>query len=61
MSSLGGFAHEMFELGEDLLDGVQIRAVRRQEQKPCAFASNGVTDSRLFVAGEIVHDDNVAC
>lgn len=24
VGSLGGFSHEMFELGKDLLDGVQV-------------------------------------
>ena len=36
--AFGGFAHEVLELGEDLLDGIEIGAVGRQEHKarPCA-------------------------
>lgn len=61
MGSFGGFAHQMFELGKDLLDGVQVGAVRRQEQEPCADASDGATDGWPLVAGEIVHDHDIAC
>ena len=56
MCSLDCFAHEMFELGEDLLDGVQVGAIRRQEQEARADASDGAADGRPFVAGEIIHD-----
>ena len=59
--SLCGFAHQVFEFGEDLLDGVQIGAIWRQEQQPCADAADGRTDGRPLVAAQIVHDDNVAC
>jgi hypothetical protein len=33
VSSLGGFAHEVFELGEDLFDRIEVGAVGRQEQQ----------------------------
>jgi len=33
---LGGFAHSVFELGEDLLDRIEIGAVGRQEEHPRA-------------------------
>ena len=36
MGPLGGFAHQVFELGEHLLDRVEVWAVRRQEQEPGA-------------------------
>lgn len=58
--SLCGFAHEVFELGEDLLDGVQVGAVGRQEQQSCANAADCGADGRPFVAAQIVHDDDVA-
>jgi hypothetical protein len=60
MGSFSGFAHEMFELGKDLLDWVQIGAVGRQEQEPCADAPDCVADGGPLVAGEIVHDDDIA-
>jgi hypothetical protein len=44
MCSLGGLAHEMSEFGEDLLDGVQVGAIRRQEQEPCAHVSGGALE-----------------
>jgi hypothetical protein len=59
--SFGGFAHEVFELGEYLLDGVQIGTVGRQEQQVCADAPDCVANGGALVAGEIVHDHNVAC
>lgn len=40
----GGFAHHCLELGEDLLDGVEVRAVERQERKqggPSPLARSG--------------------
>ena len=60
MSSLCCFAHEVFELGEDLLDGVQIGAVRWQEQQSSADAADCATNGRPLVAGEIVHDHDIA-
>ena len=44
MGPLGGFAHEMLELGEDLLDRVEIRALGRQEKKLGTDAAGGVAD-----------------
>jgi len=58
--SFGCFAHQVFELGEHLLDGVEVWAVRRQEQQPCAAAANGGTDCIASVTSEIIHDDYVA-
>ena len=60
MCALGGFAHEMLELGEDLLDRVQVGAVGRQEQQPGTDAANGLADGWTFVAAEIVHDNDIA-
>ena len=48
-------------IGKDLLDWVEVRAVWRKEQEPCANASDRASDSRSLVAGEIIHDDNIAC
>ena len=49
----------MLELGEDLFDWVEIWAVGRKEQQPCASGPDRCSDSRLFVAGEVVEDDDV--
>jgi len=50
----------VFELGKDLLDGVQIGAVGRQEQQPRADAADCCADGGPLVAGEVVHDHDVA-
>ena len=60
MGTFGGLAQEMLELGEDLLDRVEVRAVGRQEEEPCAPCTDRCSDRRLLVAGEVVHDDDVA-
>jgi hypothetical protein len=60
MCSLCGFAHEVLELGEDLLDRVQVWRVWRQEQQSGADAPNGTTHGGSLVAGEIVHDHDIA-
>ena len=50
----------MFELGEDLFDRIEVRAVWRQEQEPGSRSTDGLAHGRPFVAGQIVHDDDVA-
>ena len=50
----------MFELCEDLFDGVEVGAVWRQEQKSCAGGADGASDVGAFVRAEIVEDDDVA-
>lgn len=59
MGSLGCLSHEVFELGGDLLDGVQVGTVGRHEDQPGPHGPDGAPDGRLFVAGQIVHDDDV--
>jgi len=49
-----------FELGERHLDGVQVRAVGRQEQHPGALGLDGGFGIGTFVGGQIVEDDDVA-
>ena len=58
--ALGGLAEERFELGEDLLNRVEIRRIRRQEAQRSAHSLNGPPHSRALVAAEIVQDDEVA-
>ena len=60
MGALGGFAEQVLELGEDLLDRVQVRRVGREEQQPCPGSADGLADGGPLVAREVVHDDDVA-
>ena len=58
--SLLGVAHPMLDLGEGLLDRVEIGRVGRQEPEPCAGGPDGMTDGCGFMAAQIVHDHDVA-
>ncbi len=49
----------MLELGKYLFDWVEIGTVGRKEQQPCASGPDRGPDSGLFVAGQIVEDDDV--
>ena len=60
MGTFGGFAHQVFELGEDLFDRIEIGAVRRQEQEFGSGATDCLADRGPFVTAQIVHDDDVA-
>jgi hypothetical protein len=42
--ALCGFAQQVLEIGEDLLNGVEIRAVRREEEEPCAGGSAEIVE-----------------
>src|SRR3984893_4953182 len=57
---LGGLAQEVFELGEDLLDRVEIGAIGREEEQPCAGSPDRGANGLALVAAEIVENDNVA-
>jgi len=50
----------VFEFGKDLLDGVQVWRVWRQEQQVRTDAADCCADGRPLVAGEVVHDHDVA-
>lgn len=58
--SLVGFADEGFELGEHHLDGVEIGAIRRQEQQAGPDLTDGLPGFLSLVASQIVEDDDVA-
>lgn len=60
MGPFCGFAHQVLELGEDLLDRIEVGAIWRQEQELGASAADCLADSGPFVTAEIVHDDDVA-
>ena len=54
------FAQCVFDLGEDLFDGVHVGAVGRQELLFRRGGLDGWADAGDLVRGEIVHDDEVA-
>ena len=49
-----------FELGKDLLDGIEVGAVRGQGKQPRAGRLNRLADPGHFMTGQIVQDDPVA-
>jgi len=58
--SRGSFTQQMLELGEHLLDGVQVWGVFRQEEEFGTGGPYGSANSLSLMTAEIVHDDNVA-
>ena len=57
--SFGSALKQPLELGECLLDRVEVRAVWRQVNQRCASGFDGFTHSSSFVAGKVIHDDQV--
>jgi len=57
-STFGGFSQICFELGEGILDWAEVGAVGWKIEKRCAGGFDHLADTRSFVAGEVVHDDN---
>ena len=55
-----GEAHPVFDLGEGLLDRIEVWGIGRQEPQPCPGDADDLADGLGLVAAEIVHDDNVA-
>ena len=49
----------MFELGEDLLHGVQVRRVFRQEEQFGADRADELTNGLASVAAQVVRNDDV--
>lgn len=58
--AFGGGSQEMLELGEDLLDRVQVRAVGRQKEELCTDGTDGTAHPLSLVTAEVVEDDDVA-
>ncbi len=58
--SLLGFAQQVFELREDLLDRIEIGAVGRQEPDSGPGPADHRADGFAFMAAKIVHHDDVA-
>ena len=51
---------QTFGLGVDLLEGVEAAAIEQQAQGAGSFSADCGTDGGSFVAGQIVHRDEVA-
>jgi len=58
--SLGGFAEQGLEFGEELFDGVQIGRVGRQIEHRGAGRGDGLPDPVDLVAAEVIEDGNVS-
>ena len=56
----GDLSQERFELGEGLLDGIEIGAIGRQVDEHSAARLDRLAYAGDFMAREIVHDDDVA-
>ena len=52
-------SHPVLELGEELLDGIEIGTVGRQEEHVGAGLADGAAGGLALVAAEIVEDDDV--
>ena len=55
-----GLAQQGLELGEDLLDRIEIGRVARQEEQLGAGAADQAARRLALVTAEIVHDDDIA-
>jgi len=58
-AALSGLAQVCFQLGEEVLDGVEIRAVGRQEHQRSASGFAGLANPGHLVRTQIVGDDKV--
>ena len=58
--SLLGHSHPVLDLGESLLDGVEIGRVWRQEPEPGSGGPDHLPDFGRLMRSEIVHDDDIA-
>jgi hypothetical protein len=55
-----GLSHHVLELGEDLLDGIEVGAVGRQEEQPCSSLPDDPANLLAFVAAVVIGHVNVA-
>jgi hypothetical protein len=55
-----GGAQQGLELGEDLLDRVEIRTVGRQVDEACALRLDGLAHTGDLVRLEVVHHHDIA-
>ena len=52
--------HPVFDLGEGLLDGVEVGGVGRQIPEPCTGRPDHLPDGGRLMRAEVVHDNDVA-
>jgi len=57
LRSFGGFAEQMFELCEDLFDGIEVGAVGRQEHQPRSSGPDCSPDGVILVATDLARRD----
>ena len=55
-----GGSEEALQLGEDLLDGIEVRAVGREVEQPRPGGLDGLAHPRHLVGLQVVEDDGVA-
>ena len=58
--SLGGLAQERLELGEGVFDWIEVGRVGGQVEKARARRFDPLARRRPLVAGQVVHDDDIA-
>ena len=58
--SFGSLAQQVFELGEELFDGVEVGRIFGQENELSAGVADSLAYGLAFMATEIVDDDDVA-
>lgn len=58
--ALLGDAHPVFDLGEDLLNGIEVWRVGWQEPEPGSGSPDNLAQGCGFVAAQVVHDDDIA-
>ena len=59
-SPFGRFSQVRLQLGEGLLDWIEVGAVGWKEEERCADALDGGSHGRRLVARQVVHHDDVA-
>ena len=55
-----GIAQQMLELGKDLFDWIEVRAIGRKEQEVGHGPPDRLPDGTALVGGEVVHHHDVA-
>src|SRR3954462_14379106 len=54
-------SEQRLEFGESLLDGIEVGAVGRQINQIGSHALDRLPDPGHLVAGQVIHDDGIAC
>lgn len=58
--SSGRLSQMRFQLGEGHLGRVEVQAVGRKDLEPSAYCFSGSAHNWRLMAGQVIHDDNVA-